>query len=238
MADDLGEAEDERAIELTTVSAIYPELLINPSDPFAATISIPINPIKPLSVRFPPLTDGAAPAGLPTPPNSDGSIQAFSDNQTTDVRPPVAAEVGQEVHELSHLPPVTLRIRLPPGYPDTKPAGLKIVADVPWLSEDVMKTLEKDGQCMWVELGHSQMLFAYIDHLREAAEDGFGLASSSTNPLLISSDIEIMLLDFNIKAKRAKFERATFECGVCLGSYSTSIHRISCSIARYNQIGR
>lgn len=218
MADDLGEAEDERAIELATISAIYPELTIDPSDSFTAEISIPIDPIKPVAVRFPPLSGAAVPDGLPTPPKSDGSDLASSTNTTSDTRPLVPAEAGQEVHELAHLPPVKLQIHLPSGYPDTKPANLKIVADVPWLPEVVLERLRKSGESMWEDMGCSQMLFAYIDFLREEAENGFDLPSSATEPLQISPDLEIMLLDFDIKAKRAEFEKATFECGVCLGS--------------------
>lgn len=218
MADDHGEAEDERATELATISAIYPELTIDSSDPFTAEISVPVDPIKPIAVRFPPLTGGVVPDGLPTPPNSDGSDLASSANTTSDTRPSVAAQAGQEVHELAHLPPVRLQIHLPSGYPDTKPANLKIVADVPWLPEAVLQRLRKDGETMWEDTGRSQMLFAYIDNLRESAENGFDLPSSSTEPLQISPDLEIELLDFDIKAKRAEFEKTTFECGVCLGS--------------------
>lgn len=218
MADDLGEAEDERAIELATISAIYPELTIDSSDPFTAEISVPIDPIKPIAVRFPPSTGGVVPEGLPTPPKSDGSDLASSANTASDTRPSVANESGQEVHELAHLPPVKLQIHLPSGYPDTKPADLNLVADVPWLPEAVLQRLRKDGDSMWEEMGRSQMLFAYIDYLREVAENGFDLPSSSTEPLQISPELEIMLLDFDIKAKRAEFEKATFECGVCLGS--------------------
>ncbi|KAI4178492.1 MAG: hypothetical protein LQ346_007430 [Caloplaca aetnensis] len=228
MADDLGEAEDERAIELATISAIYPELTIDPSDSFTAEISIPIDPIKPVAVRFPPLSGAAVPDGLPTPPKSDGSDLASSTNTTSDTRPLVPAEAGQEVHELAHLPPVKLQIHLPSGYPDTKPANLKIVADVPWLPEVVLERLRKSGESMWEDMGCSQMLFAYIDFLREEAENGFDLPSSATEPLQISPDLEIMLLDFDIKAKRAEFEKATFECGVCLEPKKGAIcHRIS-----------
>lgn len=216
MADDQEEADDERAIELTTISAIYPELLIDPSDPFSATIEIPVDPVKPLNVFFPPPADGAAPANLPTPPDSHD--QDLFRNDAADQRPQLSKHNEQESHQLSHLPPLKLRIRLPPEYPANQPPELELTADVPWLPVETLQRLGEDGVKMWEEMGHSQVLFAYIDHLREAAENGFDLASSSTEPLMMSSDLRIELLDYDIKAKSARFDMATFECGVCLGT--------------------
>lgn len=74
MSGDLEDAdEDERASELSTLAAIYPELLIDPSDLFSATIDIPVKPTRPIFVSFPPSSDGEQ-AGLPTPPNSDDKV--------------------------------------------------------------------------------------------------------------------------------------------------------------------
>ncbi|KAL9015141.1 MAG: hypothetical protein Q9173_000241 [Seirophora scorigena] len=228
MADDLGEADDERAIELTTISAIYPELVVDDSNPFTATINIPVNPVKPLAVRFPPLINDGPSATLPTPPDTDKGPETLLNGSASITEPSKVPDTLHDVHELSHLPPVSLHIRLPLGYPEEKPAELKISAETSWLSGDVVGRLEKDGHKIWVDTGQAQMLFAYLDHLREAAEDGFGLGSSLAEPLQISPDLEIMLLDFDIKAKRAEFERATFECGVCLEPKKGNIcHRIS-----------
>lgn len=74
MSGDMEEAEeDERSLELSTISAIYPELLRDPSDPFSATIDIPVEPVRPVFVCFPPTSDGVQP-GLPIPPESDGKV--------------------------------------------------------------------------------------------------------------------------------------------------------------------
>ncbi|KAL9003891.1 MAG: hypothetical protein Q9188_003253 [Gyalolechia gomerana] len=226
MADDLDEAEDERSIELTTIAAIYPELVLDPSDPFTATIDIPVEPIKPLAVLFPPLAEGDASAGLPTPPDSNSKTLTSTEPAGPNPQLQVPCGDAREVHELSYLPPVTLRVHLPLGYPDGVPPDLKLSTGVPWLPVDTLQNLEKDGIRLWEETGRSQMLFAYIDYLREAAEGGFSLALSQ--PLTVSRNLEIVLLDFDIKAKRAKFERATFECGVCLEPKRGAVcHRIS-----------
>ncbi|KAH0263459.1 hypothetical protein KCU84_g21401, partial [Aureobasidium melanogenum] len=56
--------EDEREEELSTISAIYPELLVDPNDPFAASLHLPVNPSSPLALRF-----SSAPP--PSPPDSE-----------------------------------------------------------------------------------------------------------------------------------------------------------------------
>ncbi|KAL8686795.1 MAG: hypothetical protein Q9218_006859 [Villophora microphyllina] len=214
MADDPNEADDERAIELSSISAIYPELFIDPSNPFKATIEIPVEPVNPLSVLFPP-PDGVAPQ-LPTPPDSNGQPRSNSELEEADPQRPPVTNIVQDLHELSHLPPLHLSINLPTGYPDSKPPLLKITSDVPWLRTEDLQRFGKDGDCLWEEMGRTQVLFAYIDHLREAIQNGFYLSTSRTEPLEVSSNLKIELLDYDIKAKQAQFEKATFECGVCL----------------------
>ncbi|KAL9577334.1 MAG: hypothetical protein Q9212_006428, partial [Teloschistes hypoglaucus] len=215
MADDPGEADDERAVELSSISAIYPELLIDSTDPFKAAIDIPVEPIKPLNVLFPP-PDGRAVPVLPTPPDSDSQHQSVPENDAPVPHPQPVIPVVQDLHELSHLPPLRVFIELPPGYPDTQPPVLKVTTGVSWLSKETIKKLEEDGSRLWEEMGRTQVLFAYIDHLREVAENGFGIASPSTEPLKIAADLKIELLDYDIRAKQMQFNKATFECGVCL----------------------
>lgn len=45
---------DERAEELETISAIYPELAIDEHDQFSATLKVGVTPSKPLYIRFKP----------------------------------------------------------------------------------------------------------------------------------------------------------------------------------------
>ena len=59
--------DDERAIELAAVSAIYPEIVIDPKSPYAASLALPVTPLKPIKIRFQQSTDATAPQ-LPTPP--------------------------------------------------------------------------------------------------------------------------------------------------------------------------
>ncbi|KAI4199806.1 MAG: hypothetical protein LQ350_004336 [Teloschistes chrysophthalmus] len=218
MADDPGEADDERAVELSSISAIYPELLIDSTNSFKAAIEIPVEPIKPLNVVFPPPDRRAVPV-LPTPPDSDSQRQSIPEDDAPVPLPQPVIPVVQDLHKLSHLPPLRVLIELPQGYPDTQPPVLKVTTGVSWLSSKTLQALEGDGSRLWEEMGRTQVLFAYIDHLREVAENGFGIASPSTEPLKIASDLKIELLDYDIKAKQMQFNKATFECGVCLGKH-------------------
>jgi len=49
--------EDERAEELSTLQSIYPELVINDSDPYSATLELLVAPAKPLPITFEPQQD-------------------------------------------------------------------------------------------------------------------------------------------------------------------------------------
>ncbi|KAL8672631.1 MAG: hypothetical protein Q9168_002907 [Polycauliona sp. 1 TL-2023] len=215
MSGDMEDAEeDERSLELTTLSSIYPELRRDETDPFLATIDIPVAPRRPVFVFFPSSTDGVQPH-LPTPPATDGTSQSPSDDAVSESQPPSVTHAHLEVHELGHLPPPQLRIHLPQAYPDEQPPELELVSY--WIPAATLRRLEKEGNTLWEDFGHSQVLFAYIDHLREAAEGVFGLPSSKTEAMTVSPDLRIGLLDYDLKAKQAIFDRATYECGVCLG---------------------
>lgn len=212
MADD---PEDERAIELSSIAAIFPELVVDPTNPFRASIDVPVSPAKPLTVVFPPLADGAPPT-VPTPPNSDqvSGGEATKDDVGTQTRP--IAEAILDIHQLSHLPPLSLQIELQNGYPVEKPPVFFVATNPSWLPRDVLGHLREQGATLWEDLGRDQVVFAYIDHLQQAAESGFDL----TVPLRVPQDLKIALLDFDSKARRQKFEQETFDCGVCLGSFT------------------
>lgn len=212
MADDTGdgEVENERALELSTIAAIYPELRIE-SKTFSATLEICVEPITPLPIRF-PTADGAPPAGLLTPPDSlsAGSEPVGAINQNNH---------AQDVHRLSHLPPLNIHFSLPEGYPAEKPPIVRLESQLSWLPEKKIQELCGSARLIWEDMGRDQMLFSYIDHVREAAEKGFGLVASEAQALGVSADLKVELLDYDLKARRAKFEGETFECGICLGGW-------------------
>ena len=206
-----GEVEDERALELSTVAAIYPELKIDTaSDRISATISIEVEPVKPLLLRF-PTPAGVPPGSLPTPPNSndEGTHHENEDSQRL--------SADYEAHRVSFFPPLDLRITLPDRYPNEKPPLIHLESQYSWLPDKELRALEAAGHALWEEMGKDQVVFSYIDHVREAAEKGFDLARDTGEVLEVPSDLKVALLDFDLKARRAKFEQETFECGICLG---------------------
>ena len=209
MADDL---EDERAIELSSIAAIFPELVVDPTNPFRASIDIPVSPAKPLTVVFPPLADGV-PLTVPTPPNSDRVSGGDATKEDDGTQTVMIAEAGQDIHQLSHLPPLSLQIELQNGYPAEKPPVFYVATNPSWLPKSVLGHLREHGATLWEDLWRDQVIFAYIDHLQQAAESGFDL----TDPLRVPQELKIALLDFDSRARRQKFEQETFDCGICLG---------------------
>lgn len=210
MEDDLDAAEDERTIELSSIAAIYPELLVDPIDPHTATLDVPVTPEKPLKIWFRALVDGVPPAAFPTPPTS---IEAEDDKANHKISLSAAAV---DVHELSHLPPLTIRITLPDGYPAEKPPDIHLSATPDWIPNEVAGTLTDDCKRLWEEMGKDQVVYTYIDHLQQAAEQAFNVAKSTGEHFHLPGDLKLALLDFDLKTKRELFERGTFECGICL----------------------
>ena len=216
MADDPGdeEVDDERALELSTIAAIYPELKIETIlDQIAAEIDISVEPIEQIPVHF-PAADGAPPGGLPTPPNSlDEGIRQTQQVEGHEQRNPTT----DDAHRLSYLPPLNLSIVLPQGYPVYQPPQVHLESQYSWLPVEKLRELEAAVNILWEESGKDQVVFSYIDHIRESAERGFDSANNARGRLEVSSDLKIALLDFDLKARRAKFEQQTFDCGICLG---------------------
>ncbi len=213
MIDDPEALEDERAVELSSIAAIFPELVIDSVDFSRASIDIPVSPAQPLTVLFPPLAGGAPPDDLPTPPHSDrvsGSGLVEGDERT---QAAPKLDVAKDIQHLSHLPPLSLDIQLPVGYPAESPPVFHLSTSPPWLPTTVLEQLKDRGDKLWEDVGRSQVVFDYIDHLQQAAEQGFGL----TDITKIAQEFKIPLLDFDSTTKRQKFEQETFDCGICLG---------------------
>ncbi|KAJ5622952.1 hypothetical protein N7490_011557 [Penicillium lividum] len=174
-------AEDDRSVELSSIVAIFPETKIDPEFPFKAVLDLPVALPSPTRVSFHQPLDGGLPAAL-TPPTSVDVSKA--DLEQAAVR---------DVHMLSHLPPLTLEIELPDGYPSENPRAGKAYhppADM--------------------------VVYTYIDHLHQLAETAFGIQDASDGELSLSRELKVALLDFNNKTERENFEQQTFECGVCL----------------------
>lgn len=194
---------DPRIIELGSLEAIYPEIQRpDVKDPFTFEIDLPVEPASPIIVMFPAASAPAHP-GL-NPPDR-------------------AAENGQpeiDSLEVSYLPSLKLRIHLPDGYPGDRPPKIHISTTPQWLTAETTTRLEHDGPRLWDEIGRDMVAFTYIDHIQRAADDVFGTITPD-GTLQVDPEHKLAVLDHDIKAKKAAFEKETFDCGVCLGTYSS-----------------
>ena len=209
----LRKMEDEREVELFSISAIFPEIVLDTYDPFSASIELPVKPRNPVAVTFPESLDGPPQTPLPTPPLSVVSGQ----ENTQDA---IQLEPAIDIYHLTYFPSLLLKITLPLGYPHTKPPKFQLSTVLSWLSQTTLSQLEADGERIWEEFGHDEIVFAYIDHLQQAAENLFGMTESG-EILQIHQDYKTPLLGYDIRARQADFEKETFDCGICLSKIDT-----------------
>ena len=194
--------DDPRSVELEALEAIFPEMQRLDNSPsiekggrFAFRLQLPVEPAKPVTVVFPAASTQADPAA--------GKGDAA----------PVESLL------VSHLPPLTVTMALPGGYPEHKGPVVTVSTTPEWLPRDTLVSLEQDGTRLWEEAGRDLVAYTYIDHVQRATEDVFG-AIGTGGGLQVDPAHKLAVLDFNINAKKAAFERETFECGICLGTYN------------------
>ncbi|KAK3325513.1 RING finger protein [Apodospora peruviana] len=200
----LDDSDEPRDVELSSLSAIYPEIQqVHPDDRYTIVLDIPVTPSKAVVVSFPATQEASADPEQRLP-HVNGNGNAAQNGGTV---------VDQQ--ELAHLPPVHLEIAFGHDYPAEKPPKIAISTTPPWLPAETIKKLEDDGPRLWEEMGRDIVGFTYIDHVQQAAEDVFGLVDK-TGALEVDPQHKIAILDYDIQARRAAFERETFDCGVCL----------------------
>lgn len=203
------DTEDQRDVELSTLSAIFPEIQrLRDDDPYTFLLDVPVNPTKAVTVFFPAATEAQ---GV--------NLQAAQAAQENPAALVAANSNGVDSHELSHLPAVRVQISLPPAYPADEPPAATVSTNPSWLPSATAKKLEDDCARLWEELGRDLVVFTYLDHVQQSADDVFGLVSD-VGALQISPEHKIAVLDYDIEAKRVAFENGTFDCGVCLGRSS------------------
>ena len=206
--------DDERTIELSSIAAIFPEIVFDLQSPFRASLDISVSPASPLKIQFQHANASSYPR-LSTPPTStetdadDQHAVITLGSEGKDQEPP-------DIHSLVHLPSLHLKMFLPEGYPTEKPPTFELSSSPAWLPEATLERLTNDAVRLWEDLGRDQVVFAYIDHLQQAIEAGFDLAKNLGTDITLSADLKIALLDYDLKAKREAFEKQTFHCGICL----------------------
>ncbi len=205
---DSGDQADPRDIELSSLEAIYPEIQrVRKDDPYTISLEVPVNPTKAVVVFFPAANDATAPADrTDSRANGDGHAGGVI----------VDGDGQVDSHELAYLPSIHLEIALGPSYPAENPPRLGYQRHLLGCRLASIKRLEDDSVRLWEEMGRDIVVFTYIDHIQQLAEDVFGLVGEKGS-LEIDPAHKIAILDYDIEAKRRAFEKETFDCGVCLG---------------------
>ncbi|KAJ4306398.1 hypothetical protein N0V88_001198 [Collariella sp. IMI 366227] len=216
MAEDFENPRDE---ELSSLCAIYPEIQqLRPDDRYTITLDIPVNPSKAVTVFFPAAADDALPPRANNIPNGHNAV-------------PPGQQGPVDSHELAYLPSIRLEITLGPHYPADKPPKAAISTNPPWLPAETVQQLQNDAPRLWEEMGRDMVGFTYIDYIQQAAENAFGLVDDKGS-LEVDPTHKIAILDYDIKARKAAFEKETFDCGVCLDFYNNAIKEGDLAIVR------
>ena len=201
--------EDERDEELFSISAIFPELCIDPFDRHSASLELPIAPYSPLRVSFSPAQDNLHTL-------SGVTFKRREEIYSERVDEPTEHRHHTDVQSFNHLPSLQLQVSLPEGYPENVAPRFNLHTDPDWLPRGEIDRLQDAGTDMWEEYGHSQTVFAYVDFLQHEAESAFGLVTSACPHLILPEILKRELEDFDRKARRNSFEQGTYDCGVCL----------------------
>lgn len=188
---------DEREEELSSITAIFPELIVHGVQ--SASLDLPITPSTPLLVRF-----------VPQRPSTD--VVASNGDNAQRVG---AAYVEHDVH-LSHLPSLKAKITLPDGYPSDQPPVASLTTDHDWLPATTLKALEQHIAVLWEDYGQCQILYTYIDCLQQAAEQGFEVDQSPEGCLTLPTSLEQPLVEFDAFTKLSIFNEGKYDCGICL----------------------
>ncbi|RKF75230.1 E3 ubiquitin-protein ligase itt1 [Golovinomyces cichoracearum] len=183
---------DERQIELECLASIFPEIQIDPRDPFTARIEIPVHPASSIDVRF-----------FATSIRTHSTALEYIVNSNF------------EPSKLSYLPSLNVCITLPEGYPLDLPPDVNLTTNPKWISDTVLDELKGEAQILWKESGGSIVLYAIIDSLQQSAENVFGY-SEKEKILEVPEELKISLLDFNVDQIHKAFKNKTFNCGICL----------------------
>ncbi|KAL1837320.1 hypothetical protein VTJ49DRAFT_3991 [Mycothermus thermophilus] len=194
----MADAGDDRDVELGSLSAIFPEIQHpHPDDPYTIVLDVPVTPSQAVTVFFPGPVDNAPPQGTDDPVTGPGQRAAV------------------DSHQLAHLPPLRLEITFGPKYPTEEPPKASISTNPPWLPAATIKQLEDDAPRLWDDMGRDMVGYTYIDHVQQAAERVFDLVDANGS-LEVDPSHKITILDYDIQARKAAFDRGTYECGVCL----------------------
>ena len=181
---------NERQEELSSLSAIYPELAIDVENQYAASLEIPVILATSITIEERSISHGGAQSA-----------------------PTISPKPNEKAHKVSYLPPLRLTFALPESYPCSEAPAVSLCTSPQWLAPSVLEDLARFAQKLWEEYGRQQVMFAFIDHLQQSAQSCFEFIQGSA---CYSRETLLGLLEFDAAAKRKNFLRQTYDCGICL----------------------
>ena len=196
-------SDDERAEELQTIKAIYPELVISADDPFSASLDLLVIPSFPISINV-----------LPAADDSRGALRNGHTNPAAESVPASGSLAASDARQLSYMPPLTMDIKLPEGYPSGKFPQSNLSSS--WIPKKKLRELEDRLRSLWEENGRNAVIYDYIDYLQQLSEKAFEVDLSWDTVSQGGQRLEVSLLDYDLKMRKAKFDEETFECGICI----------------------
>ncbi|KAG5948908.1 hypothetical protein E4U60_000386 [Claviceps pazoutovae] len=224
--DTAADDDDPRLMELETLAAIFPEIRhsqeaswqdFTKTSEYIVELELPVEPNKPVTVVFPAASSASSSthATSATCATRDGQVGDEAVLTPTFKQAATTAPEPLDTLLVSHLPPLCVKITLPDGYPLEEAPLMSLTTEPSWLPSTALQALEDDGPRLWEEAGRDMVAYTYIDHLQREAEHVFG-AVSAEGVLEMDPEHKIAVLDFDLSAKKAAFEKQTFECGICL----------------------
>lgn len=184
-------AEDEGEVELTSIQAIFPELIIDDTNSRRAYLDLEVTPQEPITVTFENHADHA---------HADFAAAHQNGMPATSTR------------VITYFPHLSLQVSLPTGYPETDPPSFTLKTEPQWLPQSTLHELQEQGSSTWEECGRMACVFSYIDFLQTEIER----VLSPEAGFKVDAALEKPLVAFDKKAKKHKFDQKTYDCGICL----------------------
>ncbi|WVQ70866.1 hypothetical protein IAR50_000391 [Cryptococcus sp. DSM 104548] len=200
--------------ELAVLESIYPTLLTTHPNPHGKSGRL-------ITLALPITLPGPTPAHLSS---------TFTPRQS-------AADTPTGTLTLDHLPPLVLRVLLPPSYPlSAPPHPVSLRAPLPesnaetsqgnWLPKSVLKSFDSMLGPMWREekeaMGEGQgVLWKWMewivsgDCLVDSGKIVDGVLNLSVPPTTTSPAFLASLKSYDATQKHSEFEKTAFSCSIC-----------------------
>lgn len=125
---------------------------------------------------------------------------------------------------IQYLPPISLNISLPNGYPEETPPKLRVNSE--WLPDKIIADIEREGKNIWESNGQTESIYDIVDFVLRGIDTGFGLFEGDT--WNAPDWLKGQLLSTDKRRAKEEFESGTYVCGICLDPCKGSVsHKLS-----------